>query len=152
MKFFGLQLNAGTKINDGWYHVYRKYEANEEGGGRGKGGSMFAADIEAEAEADALDDTKVVGTSDETAPSLHLQDSSSCSIAPADRRKWSVGSGREADRPEPVRRPPHESQRKLHRAATRMHVKPGSSKSVYSMAEVRNDSIPPNETSDHNND
>mmetsp|Transcript_15896 Transcript_15896/g.36188 ORF Transcript_15896/g.36188 Transcript_15896/m.36188 type:complete len:906 (-) Transcript_15896:167-2884(-) len=152
VKFFGLQLNAGTKINDGWYHVYRKYEANEEGGGRGKGGSMFAADVEAEAEADALDDTKVVGTSDETAPSLHLQDSSSCSIAPADRRKWSVGSGREADRPEPVRRPPHESQRKLHRAATRMHVKPGSSKSVYSMAEVRNDSLPPNETSDHDND
>lgn len=73
VKHFHFQLNAGTKIGDSWYYVYRKYEANEEGGGRGKGESMFAADVEAEAEADALDDTKVVGTTEDTTPSQHLE-------------------------------------------------------------------------------
>ena len=50
------RLHAGEQVGDVWVHEYKKYAANEEGGGRLRGGegSMFAADVEAEAEEDAL--------------------------------------------------------------------------------------------------
>jgi len=79
------RLHAGEQVGDVWVHEYKKYAANEEGGGRLRGGegSMFAADVEAEAEEDALDDDKVVG--DDT-QSMLLQDM-------ADEDEWASRPG-----------------------------------------------------------
>lgn len=87
MRLFGLQRNAGEKIGDAWYYVYRKCEPNEEGGGRGNS-SMFAADVEAVAEQDALDDSKVVGD-DGNAAMFHDGDSMTDGDSPLDRH-WST--------------------------------------------------------------